>query len=211
VRARERDAALVLVLVGGVALFVAMWLLERHGEPSLDRDAFDVLASTPHGFLVRAANSTARPVGFYAVFGGALVTIGVLARRGRRVAAATVLAGAALVFIANAIAKSVFSRPRPSHELMFPVGGPAFPSSHAAYSTVLLALALVLADRLRRRRQRAALIGIALLAIALIGVWLIAVRVHYLTDVLAGWGLGAALFAAPALVASAIERRRSSA
>ena len=207
-RARERDTALVLVLIAGAALFGAMWLLQRHGEPALDRDAFDVLATTRHGFLVRAANSPARPAGTYTILAGAFVTIVLLARRGRRVAAATVVAGAVLVVAATELTKSTFPRPRPTDELMFPVGGAAFPSSHAAYSMLVLVLALVLAQPLRARWKRVALIGVAALAVALIGVWLIAVRVHYLTDVLAGWGLGAALFALPALVAAAIDARR---
>ena len=206
--ARRREGALVLVVIAGAALFVAMWLLQRHGEPALDRSAFDALATTPHGFLVRVANSSARPAGTYTILAGAVVTIALLARRGRRLAAAAIVAGSTCVVVATAIAKSAFPRPRPTHELMFPVGGPSFPSSHAAYSVLLLALALVLAQRLRSRRRRIALIGTATLAAALIGVWLVAVRVHYLSDVLAGWGLGAALFALSGLVAAAIEARR---
>ena len=207
-RRRERERALALVLLAGAALFAVMWLLQRHGEPALDRSAFDVLATTPRGWLVRVANSWVRLAGTYGILAGALVTLVLLARRGRGVAVAAIVAGAACVVLANALAKSAFTRPRPSHQLMAPVGGPAFPSSHAAYSILLPALALVLAARLPTRGRRVALVATALLAVALIGVWLIAVRVHYLTDVLAGWGLGAALFALTALAASAYERRR---
>jgi membrane-associated phospholipid phosphatase len=203
VRSRRREGALALVLAAGGVLFVVMWLLERHGEPGLDRAAFDVLATTPRGLLVRLANSWLRPAATYTILAGLLVAIAMLARSRRWLDAATIVAGSVAVVLATALAKGAFTRPRPPDQLMLPVGGPAFPSSHAAYSTALVAVALVLAGRVRSRPRSVALVGAAALAAALIGVWLVAVRVHYLTDVLAGWGLGAALFALSAL---ALER-----
>jgi membrane-associated phospholipid phosphatase len=197
VRARERDRTLALVIAAGATIFVAMSLVERRGVPWLDRAGFDVLASARDGVLVTLANSWLRSAVEYAIAAGAAISAAVLTARGRGREAAAFLAGLVAVVAATATAKAAFARPRPAHELVM-AGGNSFPSSHAAYSIAILALAVVL-TRTLPRAWRIALVALVALAVTLIGAWLIAVRSHYVTDVLAGWGLSSALFAACAL------------
>ena len=196
-RVRERDRTLALVLAAGAALFVAMSLLERRGLTSFDRAGFHILGTSRGTVLQTVANSWVRPAAEYAIAAGALIATVVLSARGRRREAAAFLAGLVAVVVATALGKSAFARPRPIHMLVN-AGGPSFPSSHAAYSIAIIALAVVLTRTVARER-RIAIIALAVVAVALIGAWLIAVRSHYLSDVLAGWGLAGALFAASAL------------
>ena len=203
--ARERDRTLVLAIAAGAAIFVAMSLMERRGEPWLDRAGFDVLASSRDGVLVTLANTWLRSAVEYAIAASAVIAAVALTMRGRGREASTFLAGVGVVVVATAIAKSAFARARPGRELVI-VGGNSFPSSHAAYSIAIIALAIVL-TRTLSRAQRLAIVALAVLAAALIGAWLIAVRTHFVTDVLAGWGLSSALFAACALAENHLPHR----
>jgi len=125
-------------------------------------------------------------------------------RGSRRVAlwaVTTMLAGGVL----GAILKLLFGRERP--ELLDPVShapGYSFPSGHAltaalAAGVLLLAL-LPVADRLddprRRYAARCAMWIGALVLAGLTGLSRIALGVHWLSDVLGGWVLGAAMVAA---------------
>jgi undecaprenyl-diphosphatase len=84
--------------------------------------------------------------------------------------------------------------------------GYSFPSAEAALSIGLVAIALALAGIAGPRTGRAALAAAALLILSL-GALLISVRVHYLTDVLAGWALGTIVFALFGAVVLALDRR----
>ncbi len=86
---------------------------------------------------------------------------------------------------------------RPAYEGMATADGAGFPSGHALGSTVIYGgLALILDAGTRRQRIAAA----ALLA-GLIGLSRVAIGVHYLADVVAGWTLGVAYLAVVTTVA----------
>lgn len=91
------------------------------------------------------------------------------------------------------------SRPRPS--LIAPVAtasGESFPSGHAMGSTIVYgALLVVLASRLPPR-WRGAVVAAAAVLVAAIGFSRLALGVHYISDVLAGFALGLAWLAASA-------------
>ena len=78
---------------------------------------------------------------------------------------------------------------------MVDASGSSFPSGHAAYSIVWIALAVALSRAVPRLAGRAAVLTSAVLFAAAIGLTRVELRVHYLTDVLAGWALGATVFA----------------
>lgn len=84
--------------------------------------------------------------------------------------------------------KVIVDRHRPTVTHLTIVHSPSFPSAHAAQATILVALALVLPWR----RIRVAALVLAIALAALIGLSRIYLGVHYPSDVLAGWLLGAA-------------------
>jgi undecaprenyl-diphosphatase len=101
----------------------------------------------------------------------------------------------ALTAVAVTVSKQYFGRARPDEALrLVRETEPSFPSGHSADSTeVLLALGLVLAVFVLRR-PLARLVAVALGMLAPVGIGLsrLVLGVHWPTDVVAGWALGAA-------------------
>lgn len=124
----------------------------------------------------------------------ALLTAGVallLLRRGQLNEAALLCFGALGIEIVNPVLKLIFHRQRPELAYVH-VDTYAFPSGHAAGSSVVYALAFyLLARRARLRWQVLAAAGYAAL-VATIGFSRLYLEVHYLSDVLAGFTLGIA-------------------
>jgi undecaprenyl-diphosphatase len=97
--------------------------------------------------------------------------------------------GAAIMTL---VLKQVFARARPEGVHLVAAGGYSFPSGHSmASAAVYLAFALVVA-RLRPSWAPAAWALAVLIALA-VGVSRAYLGVHYPSDVIAGWSLGAAL------------------
>ncbi len=137
----------------------------------------------------------------------ALVTVVVsvlLVRKGQRLAAGVIVAGSLLTLLVAHLAKDAQQRPRPRGEIIY-AGGYSFPSTDAALSVLLVAIAIALGSAASGRARRLGLVAASVAVAVFTGVLLISVRVHYLTDVLGGWGLGAALFAACGLLACALD------
>lgn len=85
-------------------------------------------------------------------------------------------------------------RPRPelvTH--LTHVDSPSFPSGHATSATlVYLSLGLLLSEAQNRKRDKVFFLASALFIAALIGISRVYLGVHWPSDVIAGWGLGAA-------------------
>jgi undecaprenyl-diphosphatase len=105
--------------------------------------------------------------------------------------------------------KSIFDRPRPDlvpHAVE--VTSASFPSGHAMLSAVAyLTLGALIAEVLPRRRFRIYLLSWAVLMTLLIGTTRVYLGVHWPTDVLAGWCIGAAWALLCASVAYWMQRR----
>lgn len=115
-----------------------------------------------------------------------------VSRRFQNAALVTVaIAGGALL---TAILKVGFARPRPELvDHLVSVQSLSFPSGHAMASAVTyLTLGALLARTERRRDVRGFIFAVAGFLTLLIGVTRVYLGVHYPTDVLAGWALGAA-------------------
>jgi len=93
-----------------------------------------------------------------------------------------------------ALLKLAYSRPRPTlvpH--LVDVTSSSFPSGHAADSAIVyLTLAALLARTVREPALRAYIIGAAILLTLLIGLSRVYLGVHWPSDVVAGWTIGAA-------------------
>jgi undecaprenyl-diphosphatase len=136
-------------------------------------------------------------------------TIGYLLISRRRAAALLVLASIGGGSLISTLLKIGFERPRPdlvAH--LAEVHSASFPSGHAMLSAVTyLTLGALLARVQPRRRLKAYLIGLAVLLTMMVGVSRIFLGVHWPTDVLAGWCLGAAWAMGCWLVALWLQRR----
>ena len=120
-----------------------------------------------------------------------------------------VLVGMLIMAIAVPQLKEAFDRPRPPGETFTGAGGDAYPSGHAAYSTVYIWLAITAVIRLRPGMARATLVFFAGLAVtALIGLSRVYLNVHWMSDVSGGWALGASAFALCAAVALLVTQLR---
>lgn len=141
-----------------------------------------------------------------------LITLSVLCfllLRGRRASAlflAVAVVGGQLL---SNLAKLGFSRPRPDlvpHGVE--VSTASFPSGHSLMAAVTyLTLAVMLARIEPRWRLRVFLIGVAAVLSVLVGISRVYLGVHWPSDVLAGWSLGAAWALMVWLVARFLERR----
>lgn len=87
--------------------------------------------------------------------------------------------------------KHIFNRPRPLIPLLEPVRGLSFPSGHAMMSVSFYGLLIILAwENIRNRYWKSLLIILLSLFILLIGFSRIYLRLHYFSDVIAGFAAG---------------------
>jgi undecaprenyl-diphosphatase len=97
------------------------------------------------------------------------------------------LGGLSLMFVL----KNLFGRPRPQDPLLRTVSGLSFPSGHALLSVAFYGLLIYLVwNNISNRFFRWTLIILLLLLILIIGLSRIYLRVHYASDVLAGFAMG---------------------
>ncbi|UUX96204.1 phosphatase PAP2 family protein [Aquabacterium sp. J223] len=126
-----------------------------------------------------------------------LVTVGALGQlllMGRRAAALRVLLAVLGGLVISHGLKGLIERPRPR---LVPhldaVVNASFPSGHALMSAVVyLTLGVLLAAQATRRRERAYVLGLALLMTVAVGSSRVYLGVHWPSDVLGGWALGLA-------------------
>ncbi len=175
------------ILVGAEASFlqrfddrVARWGYDIGHESA----TIDSLAT---GFSYASSNWTVAAI--------LLVVAGYAAWRRERRIAGWIVASGVLAIVGNALLKLAFRRPRPPWDgPIYEITGFSFPSGHAAgaglLATVAVLLTIVLTGRGLRRRL---LIGAWVLLGLLIGADRILLGVHYLSDVVAGLCLGAAV------------------
>jgi undecaprenyl-diphosphatase len=123
-----------------------------------------------------------------------LVTIGYLLIEGKRAAATFVAAATGGGIVLSESLKALFARPRPdlvAH--LVEVNSMSFPSGHAMLSAVtFLTLGALLTRIEARGRVKVYLISVAILLTLLVGASRVYLGVHWPTDVLAGWSIGAA-------------------
>ena len=138
-----------------------------------------------------------------------LLVVGYLLVTGKPGAACLVVAAVAGGELLTNLLKLGFERPRPelvAH--LVEVRTMSFPSGHALNAAATyLTLGALLARFQQRRRVRLYLLMTAILLTMLVGVSRVFLGVHWPTDVLAGWCIGAAWAASCWLLAYRLQRR----
>jgi membrane protein DedA with SNARE-associated domain/membrane-associated phospholipid phosphatase len=142
----------------------------------------------------------------------ALVVLGsiVLVRCRAPSHALALAAGLAITFVVVHVSKDAVDRPRPARPLV-DADGFGYPSGHAAYAVTWVAVAIALSRVLPNLASRFAFVTVAVVIAAAVGVSRVYLRVHYLSDVVGGWGLGATAYALCAVVVLVIGYVRNNA
>jgi undecaprenyl-diphosphatase len=131
-----------------------------------------------------------------------------LAWRRRWVEFWVLVGGMAITQTGIDVLKDAVDRPRPPDPLASSAGS-SFPSGHAAHSVFYLWLAVTIVLRLRPGMARAtAVVVTGIVLTALVGLSRVYLDVHYLSDVNAGWALGAAAFSFCAAVGLVVSQVR---
>lgn len=150
------------------------------------------LAPGPEWFVEAVRDVTA--LGSFSVLG--IIAVGVVLHLVLTGAARTGLVVALSVIGGTIIStglKALFDRPRPQLFDTVHVFTASFPSGHATVSAVVyLTIGVLLAERATTWPARVLYLAGAVLLTVMIGLSRIYFGVHYPTDVLAGWSLGAA-------------------
>jgi undecaprenyl-diphosphatase len=147
----------------------------------------------PQWLEIAAADLTA--MGSVAILGFVVLVVAGLFASIRHVRQAMVLLAASTGSVVWSQAlKALFSRERPQEAFRaLEVVNASFPSGHALLSaSVYLTLGALAASFAQRKRIRAFILVSAIAATLLVGATRVYLGVHYPTDVLAGWCLGAA-------------------
>ncbi|MCA1814131.1 MAG: phosphatase PAP2 family protein [Halobacteriales archaeon] len=190
------EPAWLLVGLAGALLFgaVAEDVLEHGPEEELVHlDSAAAHVAQQVGGASRAVLGDVSWLGSVAVMAPLFTAIVVLLWwRGRRHAAWRVAVLVLVLQTVVAAAKLLVARPRPADAGLLELAG-SFPSGHTATAALLACVVVWLIRRGHRHRATLGLVAVGLAWVLLIGVSRLALGVHYLTDILAGFGLGLAV------------------
>lgn len=206
--ARSELGTLVLValLAGGAWVFLEVADEVMEGETRrIDRSVMLLLRSPGEPADPLGPDWFEEFVGDITAMGGTgvlvcttLAMVGFLLLSGRRQAALLLVIAVVGGLFLSMLLKFYFGRPRPGPATrQVQVQTPSFPSTHSALSAATyLNIGGILARFQRRRAMKSYLLLLAILATFAIGVSRVYLGVHWPSDVLAGWSLGASWAAA---------------
>jgi len=130
-----------------------------------------------------------------------------LAARRKVLEAAAVGSGYVLMLAAEELVRVSEDRTRPPLGLVMP-STPGFPSAHVAHSVVWVAIAVAVARVLPGWGARLGVVVASVVLVAVVALTRLYLRAHYLSDVVAGAGLGVACFALCATSALLVRHMR---
>lgn len=178
---------------GGLASIV-------HGAPlNSDRRTFDLVSDLNNHHAIDVAKIVTALGSLEVVAPLVVLAVLFLLARRRILEGVVIASGLVLTAAGVHIAKLEEGRPRPTGGLV-DSGGSSFPSGHAAYAIALIAVAVAFRHAMPGLLGRFAAVGVAVALAAAIGATRIYLHVHYLSDVLAGFGLAACIFSVCGMV-----------
>ena len=177
------------------------------------RDPADLSRPIGLGWLTESVVELTGLGGYTLIFLLVAAVIGFLIIAGKRGAAMFVFLSVASGWLVSHGLKTFYDRARPDLVPRLDIVHTAsFPSGHATMTTlVYLTLAVVIARLSESTAVRAYVFVVAILISMLVGFSRVYLGVHWPSDVLAGWALGAAWAALSWLVVSLLRRRRDAA
>ncbi len=201
-----------LLAVLAVALFVliayAVVVGRDPGPTPGDEMAIEVAEALRCGFMTTFSKVVTFLGSGAFVWPLTAVCAAALAWRRRWTEVCVLLAGMVLIQVGFSEIKAAVGRPRPPDPLVG-THGSSFPSGHAAHSVLYVWLAMTIVVRLRPGMARATLVVVAgIVLTALVGLSRVYLNVHYLSDVSAGWALGAACFSICAAIGLVVSQVR---
>jgi undecaprenyl-diphosphatase len=217
---RTESKILVLFLIISIVVTGLLWL----SSEVFEGDTFAIDKAILTG--LRTAGDTSVPIGpswllpavkDITALGGVtvlslitLLVVGFLITIRKHSTALFVSCAVASGALVNTGLKSIFVRPRPEvvpH--LVTVASASFPSGHAMNSAmVFLTLATLLARAHEDLRVRIYLITIAIILTSMVGMSRVYLGVHWPSDVLAGWSIGALWAAFCSLTGKALQKKR---
>ncbi|HEU4706620.1 MAG TPA: bifunctional DedA family/phosphatase PAP2 family protein [Solirubrobacterales bacterium] len=199
-------ATLAVALFVLVAYSVAVG--REPGPTPGDETAMELVGHLHSAFLVSVSKAITWLGSGGVVLVLAAICAALLAWRRRWAEFWVLVAGIAITQVGIVGIKDAVGRPRPPGGLVS-TSGSSFPSGHAAHSVFYLWLAITIVLRLRPGMARGAAVVTAGFALtALIGLSRVYLGVHYLSDVSAGWALGAAAFSFCAAIGLTVSQVR---
>ena len=195
-----------------VALFVLVAYIvvvgREPGPTPGDETAIELVGHLRAGWLTDLSKAVSYLGSGVFVWSLTAVCAALLAARRRWAEFWVLLAGMTLTQVGFHEIKAAVDRPRPEGGLVA-TSGSSFPSGHAAHSVLYIWLAVTIVLRLRPGMARAAaVVTTGFVLTALIGLSRVYLDVHYLSDVSAGWALGAAAFSFCAAIGLVISQMR---
>jgi undecaprenyl-diphosphatase len=205
-----RSASFVLLAVLCAAVFVSLlaYVMAHPAGSGLDAEAMDWTLAHRNGSLTRSMK-------LITWFGSSLVLVPVVLvashdfwvrRSDWRPAASLVASWAGSILLYSSL-KNLIGRPRPAVSVMLvKASGPAFPSGHTTVAMAVFGALAFFLTRDRSLRVRAWIWASFFLVILMIGASRVYLGVHWLTDILGGYAVGAAwlllvVFGSPSQIA----------
>jgi undecaprenyl-diphosphatase len=195
----ELTTLLAIAAVGSFAFAANAITLQDKALITGDSTAFTWADKIRSGTLDDIARAVTPLGSLPAVVAATALAVVVLLIRRRIVESVTLVSGLALTWAGVHIAKAVIDRPRPDDALV-DTAGQSYPSGHAAYAFAWVAIALVLTRTLPGLARTTVAIVAAIVLAIVIGLTRVYLRAHYLSDVVGGAGLAAAIFAVVGMV-----------
>jgi membrane protein DedA with SNARE-associated domain/membrane-associated phospholipid phosphatase len=208
-----------LVAVLAVASFVFVgYAILLDGDPGPtpgDNTALDVVRDLHEPWWTDVNKAVTELGAAYVAYPVAALAALVLVLKRRFSEAALVVAAMAIIFVALDVVKESVDRPRPADRLA-ETSTASYPSGHSAYSIVYVWIAVTIALRLGAQKlgkltAGGLAIAVGIAVAAAVGLSRVYLRVHYLSDVNGGWGLGVTAFSLCAIVAIIVTHLRQNA